>query len=277
MEEWIRIFPWLGAGSLWMFLFFFSYEYRGRPSEEFKVLRTYRELAGWVRNRKGYQSWYAGLEASLKENGAEFHYGQWIQPCSYLVMRMLIAVAGALVVGVNGVGYGIVCGCLLYELPQWLLWYLNERDNRYMLGDIRMVYHALEIQLRAGVYITDALAECYGAVTQRRLRRALLDLAGDIVMKADVLQALEQFQGSFRNRYIDALCITIMQALESGQAVELLQDMGEQIKDMEQTMLQRQKSALERSITFYQLGILAAVLGISLYAVLGQLLQQNIF
>ena len=65
---------------------------------------------------------------------------------------------------------------------------------------------------------------------------------------------------------MDSLCITILQALESGQAVELLGDIGEQIKDMEETVLARKKAALERSITFYQLGILIAVLGIALYA-----------
>ena len=277
MGEWMNILPWVGAGSLWLLLFLFFYEHNGKGMGEFKVLHTYRELAGWVRKRERYQSWYLHLEASLKENGAEFHYGRWLRPGGYLALRLLLAVTGTLIVGSYGTGYGILCGLLLYELPQGMLWYLNERDNRQMLSDIRMVYHALEIQLKAGVYITDALAECYGAVSHRRLRRGLLDLAGDIVMRADILQAMECFQGSFRNRYIDALCITVLQALESGQAVELLQDIGEQIKDMEHNLLQRQKSSLERSITLYQLGILAAVLGISLYAVLGQLLQQNIF
>jgi hypothetical protein len=65
---------------------------------------------------------------------------------------------------------------------------------------------------------------------------------------------------------VDSLCITVLQALESGQAVELLGDIGEQLKDMEGTVLERRKGKLERSITFYQLGILVVVLGIALYA-----------
>lgn len=104
-----------------------------------------------------------------------------------------------------------------------------------------MVYHALEIQIRAGVYVTDALAECYGSVQEPRLKQALLDLAGDIVMKADIFDAMERFQGKFDNRYIDSLCITILQALESGRAVELLGDIAEQIKDMESTVMERKK------------------------------------
>ena len=140
-----------------------------------------------------------------------------------------------------------------------------------MLPELRLVYHAMEIQIRAGVYVTDALAECYNCVQERRLRQAFLELAGDIVVKADIYDSLERFQGRFDNRYIDALCITILQALESGQAVELLNDLSEQIKDMELTVLERKKGALDRSITFYHLGILAAVLGVVLYTCITQM------
>lgn len=48
--------------------------------------------------------------------------------------------------------------------------------------------------------------------------------------------------------------------------MELLGDISEQIKDMEGTVMERKKGALDRSITFYQLGVLAAVMGVVLYA-----------
>ena len=104
-----------------------------------------------------------------------------------------------------------------------------------------------------------------------RLRQALLDLAGAVTVKADVYDALEQFQRRFDNPYIDALCITLMQAMESGQAVELLRDIAEQVRDMEVSVMGRKKAALDRSITFYQLGILAAVFGVVLYACVTQM------
>lgn len=114
--------------------------------------------------------------------------------------------------------------------------------------------------------MTDALAECYGNVQEKRLRAALLELAGDIVMRADIYDAINNFQEKFDNRHIDSLCIIVLQALESGQAVELLGDMGEQIKDMEGQVLERKKGKLDRSITFYQLCVLTVVLTIALYA-----------
>ena len=73
--------------------------------------------------------------------------------------------------------------------------------------------------------------------------------------------------------FCSALCITLIQAGESGQAVELFQDMGEQLKDLELTALRHQKSALDRSITFYQLGMLGATLGVILYACVGYMFR----
>lgn len=233
---------------------------------EKKFLRACEEFSGLLREKEKESTWYLKTEKWLRRNGAAFHYGKWMNPPHYLLLRILAALAGLLIFFGIAPGYGILAAVLLFFLPGWLLGYLNRSDNVRLLPEIKLMYHALEIQIRAGVYVTDALAECYGSVTERRLQSALLDLAGDIVMKADIYEAMEHFQGKFDNRYIDSLCITILQACESGQAVELLSDIGEQLKDMEATVMNRRKNGLDRSVTFYQLGILVAVLAVVIYA-----------
>lgn len=233
---------------------------------EKKLLRACEEFSGLLREKEKESTWYLKTEKWLRRNGASFHYGKWMNPTRYLLLRILAALAGLMIFWGIAPGYGILAAVLLFFLPGWLLGYLNRSDNVRLLPEIKLMYHALEIQIRAGVYVTDALAECYGSVTERRLQSALLDLAGDIVMKADIYEAMEHFQGKFDNRYIDSLCITILQACESGQAVELLSDIGEQLKDMEATVMNRRKSSLDRSVTFYQLGILVAVLVVVIYA-----------
>lgn len=101
---------------------------------------------------------------------------------------------------------------VLYFLPELLLIYMNERDNRNMLTEIKLIYQALEVQIRAGIYVADALTECCQSVKGRRLQQALIELAGDLVMQSDLMTALSAFQGKFDNRQIDALCITLIQA-----------------------------------------------------------------
>lgn len=231
-----------------------------------KILSTYQELTGLLKERQQGSSWYQRKEKWLTQNGGTFHYGKWMTTDRFLTVQFLLAALGMIILAPVSWEYGLVAGGFLFYLPSWLLQYLNTKDNEKLLPELKLVYHALEIQIRAGVYVMDALAECYGSVQEKRLRSALLELAGDIVMKADIYDALNRFQGKFDNRYVDSLCITMLQALESGQAVELLGDIGEQLKDMEGTVLERRKGKLERSITFYQLGILVVVLGIALYA-----------
>lgn len=220
-----------------------------------------------------YERW----ERYLCVNGAAYHYGSWINPVSYMALCLILALCG-LAIGLMG---GILCGVAACAagmlLPGLLLGHMNKRDNEKMLSELDMVYSALVIQIRAGVYVTDALAECYGSVAHVRLRDALQTLSGDIVMKADLDAALEKFQGQFNNRYIDSLCITILQAMESGQAVELLGDIAEQIKDMEISLQQKKKEQLNRRVTFYQLGIFALILVLVLYACVVHLFSAALF
>ena len=90
-------------------------------------------------------------------------------------------------------------------------------------------------------------------------------------MRANFEEALARFQGKFDNRYLDSLCLILLQATQSGQSVDLLSDLSEQIKDMEAALLSQKKEALDRSVTFYQLGILVAIMGVVLYACVTQM------
>lgn len=248
--------------------------FSGHPEK--LILRQYEELSGFIREKQKESSWYGRVWSKLTRNGAKYHFGNWITPMGYMIMRLFCSMAGVVILGALSLELGIAAGGVLFFLPEWLLIYLNSQDNVRLLPEIKLVYHSLEIQIRAGVYVTDALAECYGSVKERRLRNALLDLAGGIVMKADIYEAMDEFQKKFDNRYIDALCITILQACESGQAVELLGDIGEQLKDMETAVMNSKRSSLERSITFYQLGMLGAVLIVIIYACVGYLFSSAV-
>ncbi len=275
MEEvlviWIQRLPFVASFCLFIWIVSIHYGNYDR-----RVLRACEELSGYLVKKSKETDWYHRTKEFLCKNGASFHFGQWVQPISWLVFRIVIASFGGMAGLALGWRWTVIPMVAGFCLPDMLLRYLNFRDNEKMLAEIKLIYHGLEIQLRAGVYITDALVECYAGVEDVRLRQALLDLAGEIAVKADVYEALSQFQRSFDNRYIDALCITLIQALESGQAVELLRDIAEQVKDMEVSVMERKKAALDRSVTFYQLGILAAVLGIVLYACVTQMFASAI-
>jgi pilus assembly protein TadC len=231
-----------------------------------KVLSACTELSGMITARGKNTSWYANTDSMLKRNGADVNFMRNINPGTYLAVRILCAVTGFFVGCIFSIMCGLILMAVMWIFPVIMINFANKKDNEEMLSDIKLVYSSLSMQIRAGINISDALLECYSCVRGRRLRKALMDLSSDIVMKSDIFSALDNFQKKFDNRYIDSLCITILQALESGQAVELLNDISEQIKDMETSVMEQKKGKLDRSITFYQLGILSAVLIVVLYA-----------
>ena len=231
----------------------------------------YRRAVERIAERGKSLAWYERTRIWLLRNGVSFHLGTELSPVAYLAARVILGAVGFGVFLTFAPAYGILAGLALFYLPAGLILYMNKRDNLRMLPELKHMYHALEIQTRAGVYVTDSLAELYGSVQERRLKQALLELAGDLVMRAELGEQLVKFQGKFDNRYIDSLCMILLQAMESGQSVDLLGDLSEQIKDMEAAVLGQKKEALDRSVTFYQLGILVAVMGLVLYACVTQM------
>lgn len=229
------------------------------------MIKNCEEFTGMLHKNGKSTQWYVRQEKWLAKNGAKYHYGRWVSPGSFLALRVVLGSVVYLAISKLSVGYGLICGPLAFMTPGWLLLYMNKQDNNKLLPEIKLVFHALEIQIRAGVYVTDALSECYRSVSNVRLRDALMGLSGDLTLRKDTMDALNRFQGKFDNRNIDVLCITIIQALESGKAVELLSDMAAQVRDMESSLLERRKASMDRSFTFYQLGILVAVMGVVLY------------
>lgn len=241
------------------------------------LIRAYDNICMHLKTHSGSLWNYDRWEEFLRKNGAKYHLGKWINPISFIMVSFCMGLLGLFGGAYLGGVAAVVLAAAGVFLPGIYIQYANGRDNKEMFPELDLIYSALGIQIRAGVYVTDALAECYGRVFQIRLREGLETLSGDIVMKADLDDALERFQGSFNNRYIDTLCITILQAMESGQAVELLGDIGEQIKEMELLLQAGKKEQLDRRVTFYQLGIFALVLVLTLYACITQLLGTSFF
>lgn len=273
MEMWIMLVRIMI--SVCIFLGAVLLQIRWKPATH--MVDAYENICMLLKNYSGPIWSYDRWDAYLKKNGAAYHLGKWINPFSFFLLSGGLGLLGVLFGSYMDGAVGILLGIAGIFLPGIYIEYANTRDNREMISELNLIYCALGIQIRAGVYVTDALAECYGRVSQLRLREGLQMLSGDIVMKADLDDALEKFQGCFNNRYIDTLCITILQAMESGQAVELLGDIGEQIKEMELLLQSRKKEQLDRRVTFYQLGIFALVLVITLYACVTHLLSATFF
>lgn len=226
-------------------------------------IRTYTYLNRRLKERKRGLDYYA-IEEFLHKNGAEYLIGGFAEPVKYLGLCALLGAAGTLA------GFRIFpllaapCAALGAFIPRMLVLMNNQQDNNRMLAEIRMVYQFIGMQTGAGVYITDSLTECYNAVENPRLKAGLYRLSSETAISGDLEKALDNFARGFDNTYIDTLCIVIKQAMESGQAVDLLRDIAEQVKDVEQNLLYQKQEKLQRKIALFQLlfftGIIMAIM-----------------
>ncbi len=258
----INFMPFLISAMAFLLIYIIAKSYH--PAQYF--IKTYERINNRLKEQKSGLFDYNNIQQFLTANGAAFHYGAGINPTNYIMMRIIISTGGF------GVGIqfhwtvAVMAAVLGFYLPSFYLMRANMRDNDGLLPQLQTMYNTLMVQIKAGVYITDALAECYHSFPKGRLRTALEEMNTELFVNKSFDEVLERFNSKFNNTFIDTLCVILKQAQESGQAVDLLRDMSEQLKDMKAARLLKKKESLDRSITFCLLGIMAAMIAVIVYA-----------
>lgn len=258
----LLIMPWVIGGLIFYLVFFVAMNFH--PGQY--VIKTYERVNNRLKEQNAGFFDYYKIKHFLDANGAVFHYGKWITPISYTIMKLFCATL-AFSVGIRWT-WGIAIGLtiLAYMSPEWYLIWANKSDNVKMISQLQTIYVALMVQIRAGVYVTDALSECYRKFKKGRLREAFEEMTVELYINKSFEDVIKHFNEKFSNKYIDSLCMILIQAQETGQAVELLGDMSEQLKDMKTAQLLHKKEALDRTITFCLLVMAAVVMAVIMYA-----------
>ncbi len=207
------------------------------------------------------------LEAVLKANGAAVLYEMIIYRSvghfviSSTVMGMIACVIGARYHWMAGM-IGFVAGIFI---PVLILWISNERDNVIILKDLKWLYETITVQLQAGLHIHQALQESEGLMRNKRLRLALHNLTEQLITEGDMNAALDNFESSFDNRYINSFCLILRQMQDSGYAVKLLEDIRLQIEEMERVQLDKKKEVLEMELQVFQMLLFIGILVLVMY------------
>lgn len=204
----------------------------------------------------------------LSHMGVNYHMGRIITPSEYLMIQLASA-AFFLFIGTLSFGVlGIVVGIFGYFLPQLLFQYLNEKDNEKMLPDIKSIFDTMLVNLEAGVFLTEAVADSYRHVENKRLKKALLELNSELIATNDFEESINKFELKFSNKYINNLCVILKQSRDSGMSVEMLSDMSSYMTDVSRALnIKKQKKldgeGLKVEVMLY-IGIIATCLYITL-------------
>lgn len=227
--------------------------------------KTYRYVENQLKNNRGKWFNYLKIESFLVKNGAEYCFGKWMNPVSYIGMCMVLGAVAALWGLKIHFWVALIFVSIGIQLPKLIIYTCNQKENRQMLVDLRTVYNALAIQAKSGVYIVASLMECYLAVNNKRLKNGLRELSNEIATSADVKKALVTFENKFDNVHIDSLCVILEQALESGMIADLLQDISEQLADVEEFLMAESKNKLDKKIWVYEMLMFAGIVVVLLY------------
>ncbi len=106
---------------------------KGAYHPERRLLGTYQELTGLLRDKQRGNGWYQKKERWIVRNGGAFHYGRHIDPVRLLAVQLVLAALGMGVLAGMAWELGILGAAALYFLPPGLLLYLNHRDNQRLL------------------------------------------------------------------------------------------------------------------------------------------------
>lgn len=211
---------------------------------------------------------YNKLQIYLSKIGANYLKKRIVDPIEYEFVNVLLAV----VFGTLGYRFfgliGLLIGCILgFCLLRVLLNINNSRDNDKIVEDLQSIYENIKINTESGVFLTEALNSCYKVASCDRLKKALYEMITDIMVKQNVMDAIEDFKLKFKSVHIDTFCTVLRQGYETGDTMTALSSISQQLISIQKAVEIRHKQRLENDITKVMLVILIAIIVIVMYAV----------
>lgn len=273
-------YNWLGIASKLLMLFIiFAVAYLVDYMVKNEIIqKQYSKMQGQgkqfltenMKRAKGKSFNYDYMDAFINKYGVNFMI-KGITPVGYVALKLVASVFVMIVTMHENVVLGLAFGPACYFILDFIFIESNKSDNKMMLEDIKNVYDTLRIQIKAGVYITSVLTDCYLVVKNKRLKKAFLELTSDIAAKNDLEDSLDRFTYKFDNQYIDNLATVIKQSMTTGQAGKMFDDIKGQINDIENAMVEAEKQRINTQIITVQALMYVAILVSTVYLCLGQL------
>lgn len=218
------------------------------------------------KNSKIYEYFdYDRIDDKLRRYGVYRMYEK-LNPSTWLTIKFGIAFIFLLCgISLGNAFVGLILAVVGFIVPELLIKMNNETDNENMLDDIKNIFDTLKIQTKAGVHISHSLCECYLIVEHPRLKAELLNMTNRIITTNNIEDAVKLLEKQFDNQYINTLCITILQSMESGKSSQTLEDLSKQIADMQRAINIKLEEALDRKVQMMQMGLFLVLIIACIY------------
>lgn len=211
---------------------------------------------------------YNKLQIYLSQVGVNYLLKRVVDPVEYEFVNVLLAFAfGTLGYCFFGL-IGLLLGCVLgFFILRILLDINNSRDNDKIVEDLQSIYENIKINTESGVFLTEALNSCYKVASCDRLKKALYEMITDIMVKQNVMDAIEDFKLKFKSVHVDTFCTVLRQGYETGDTMAALSSVSQQLLSIQKAVEIKHKQRLENDIMKVMLVILIAIIIVIMYAV----------
>lgn len=208
---------------------------------------------------------YDMIDEMLLRKGAKFRMGDNFSPFDYLMLRLLVGVLFAFIGLVINPLFVIVGFLLGYYMVSFYFEYENKNDSKDMMDDVAAMFGIVSLQLRNGVYLSQVIYECYLNTTHPRLKKALLELSLEMEKFGNVKEAAVSFRSKFEDKYLDSFSKTLEQSEETGNAVDLLKDLENQVEGINEAIAIREEQKVNNTAFFMQTLVFLGALAFMVY------------
>lgn len=205
-----------------------------------KVKKGYNTLKERNHEKNYYnldkKSSYQEIRDNLMAWGANYRLGKNFSPFDFMLMKLAFALGGGLL-GLLIDPFLIVIGVVLgYFLPGYAIKHYDKVDNDDMLEDICQIFGIVALQLKNNIYISNVIYECHLSTEHPRLKKALLELSLEIESVNNPIEAIHNFKAKFNNEHINSFGTALEQMQEYGTALNMLENMQEQMKGINEAI-----------------------------------------
>lgn len=238
-----------------------------------------------VKEKKGFQSFVARKQITLKKNGADIFLRDGMTVSKWYLYKLVFGVAGFMIAMfiTKGVAksdmwivISIAAGFVTWFLLDLFIRLENKSSNDAMMSDVMEMSRSVLYGKRGGQYIADALKDSVVVVENKRLKTALIKLSNNLDCGKSIDEALDELEYSFSNGEIAAFCTVIKSLQSTGQVDESLKTLESNIEREQTGVNKRRCVVLENKTMMYVMLIAFDILAVILYCIIMKLLDMQL-
>lgn len=205
---------------------------------------------------------YESIEKFLKRTGN----ANKLNPVSFILVKIIIAIScSVLVYSFLVPKLAIVGGIVGFFIFDFLIIRQDKKETKIIEFEFKDIYENLTLQTAGGVYIGQALAECYTVVSNKRFKKSLALMAATIWKTSSIEQALKDFSERFKSPGVNNFVLVILQSLETGKIKEQLRDQSEKMNGLSAINLKENTLKINDEIKTLGFLLFMGIFGIVIY------------